>query len=243
MLSVRNHGRSSGKERRLAWSLAAVAGCVNAAGFYAVGLYSSHMTGALSVLADHIALGDMAGLLVSLAIVASFLAGTIASTLLMNEGERHRLSAVYAYSVMAEAVLLAALGCVDLWIAEIARGPLLVLGLSFLMGQQNAIVTRLSNARIRTTHVTGMVTDIGIELGNMLDSALHRRSAVRFAPNRDKLMLYGPTVLCFLGGGVAGVLLYRAVGSALLLGLAGLLAVMALPTIRAERGRLPDGTT
>ncbi|MEJ1975184.1 MAG: DUF1275 family protein [Acetobacteraceae bacterium] len=48
-------------DRRLACSLAAIAGALNAAGFYAVGFYSSHMTGNTSSIADNLALGDLAG--------------------------------------------------------------------------------------------------------------------------------------------------------------------------------------
>jgi len=40
--------------------------------------------------------------------------------------------------------LLALLGCADLWLALGLRGPVLILGLSFLMGLQNAVVTRIS---------------------------------------------------------------------------------------------------
>jgi len=38
----------------------------------------------------------------------------------------------------------------------------------FIMGLQNAVVTEISNAEIRTTHMTGNVTDLGIELGRLL---------------------------------------------------------------------------
>ena len=48
------------------------------------------------------------------------------------------------------------------------REWLLVAALGFVMGQQNALITKVSDATIRTTHVTGMVTDIGIELGTGL---------------------------------------------------------------------------
>jgi len=37
--------------------------------------------------------------------------------------------------------------------------------LCFIMGLQNAVITKISHAEIRTTHVTGLVTDVGIELG------------------------------------------------------------------------------
>ena len=35
------------------------------------------------------------------------------------------------------------------------------------MGLQNALVTRVSGAVVRTTHMTGVLTDIGIELVRM----------------------------------------------------------------------------
>ena len=101
------------------------------------------------------------------------------------------------------------------------------------MGMQNAVVTRISNARVRTTHVTGMVTDIGIELGNLVDLAWHQRGLRgRDAKyNAGKLLLHGVTVLAFLGGGVAGVLAYRRLGPLFLFGAALLLLLLALPGI------------
>ncbi len=58
MLVHEGNTRSPQADRRLAWALAGIAGGLNAAGFYAVGLYSSNMTGNVSAVADHLALGD-----------------------------------------------------------------------------------------------------------------------------------------------------------------------------------------
>ena len=46
----------------------------------------------------------------------------------------------------------------------------------FIMGQQNAIVTKISNSVICTTQVTGMIADSGMELGNLIyiDCNRHR---------------------------------------------------------------------
>ncbi|WP_200847882.1 DUF1275 family protein [Rhizobium sp. 18055] len=49
---------------RLATSLAAVAGALNAAAFYAVGFFSANMTGNVSLLSDHVAIGDWLGAVV-----------------------------------------------------------------------------------------------------------------------------------------------------------------------------------
>ena len=231
MLARRGEARDDGADRHLAWSLAGVAGALNTAGFYAAGLYSSNMTGNVSGVADAIALGDAAAAATYLTLVTTFIAGAAASALLINAGRRRHNAAIYAFSILAEALLLAVLACADLWAAGHLRGLLLAYGLSFLMGLQNAVVTRISNARIRTTHVTGMVTDIGIELGNLADLAWHRPDGGPSDYDRNKLRLHGFTVLSFLAGGVIGILAYRRAGAYFLFGTAAVLLLLALPGI------------
>jgi hypothetical protein len=46
--------------------------------------------------------------------------------------------------------------------------PLTVLLLSFIMGLQNAVGSKISAGKIRTTHMTGNLTDLGMELGKLL---------------------------------------------------------------------------
>ena len=229
--------RDQRADRHLAWSLAAIAGALNTAGFQQAGLYSSNMTGNVSSLASNLAAADLRLSATYLSLVAIFITGAIASTLLINAGRRRGKADIYALSIMAEAGLLVALGVTDLWLIEPARAVLLVYGLSFLMGLQNAVVTRISDARIRTTHVTGMVTDIGIELGNIIDLAWRREHEDAPAYNKEKLRLHGFTVLSFLGGGVAGVLAFDRLGAYFLLMMAVLLFLLALPGIMGGRGR------
>ncbi|SEF96181.1 YoaK family protein [Vibrio hangzhouensis] len=66
-------------------------------------------------------------------------------------------------------------------------------------GLQNALATTFSGAVVRTTHVTGIVTDLGIMIGSTLrGEAFDRRKAKLFA-----------TILTgFVAGGVAGAMLY-----------------------------------
>jgi uncharacterized membrane protein YoaK (UPF0700 family) len=232
--------RTDDADRRLAWSLATIAGAVNAAGFYVAGRYTSHMTGTMSLLADDLALADFGEALIALTIIASFIAGAALSTLLINRAERRLPKGAYAFSLLAEAALLFLGGLVEALAPETLRAPLLVLGLSFTMGLQNAIVTRVSNARIRTTHVTGMVTDIGIELGQLLDRRLAPRDDGVAEVDRQKLALHIPTVGGFLLGGILGVIGYRLIG-VLLLPVAGcLLIAIAVPAIarRTIAGRV-----
>ena len=228
-------------DRRLAVSLAAVAGAVNAAGFFVAGRYTSHMTGTFSLLANALALGEVGDALVAAAIIAAFVAGAAVSTILINRAERRLPKGAYAFSLLAEAALLFLGGLVEALAPVEMQAPLLVLGLSFTMGLQNAIVTRVSNARIRTTHVTGMVTDIGIELGQLLDRRLSPLDDGVAEADRRKLALHVPTVCGFLVGGVVGVVGYRLIGS-LLLPVAGcVLIAIAVPAIarRSMAARAP----
>ncbi|MCJ2096272.1 MULTISPECIES: YoaK family protein [unclassified Methylobacterium] len=233
MLVHEGETRSFAADLNLSWSLAAVAGALNTAGFYAVGFYASNMTGNVSAISDRAGTGDLILAVKALLLVVLFMLGAATSTLLIRRRRRHARHDAYAYSICAEACLLAAIGLVALPLAEPARGEALVFGLSFVLGLQNAVVTKITDARVRTTHVTGMVTDIGIELARWLDRKAGDPLAKRHDP--DKLRLHLMTVGAFLGGGLVGVLAYRTVGVGLLFAAAAILALLAAPVLGARR--------
>jgi len=227
MLLRQGEDRSHDVDRRLACILAAIAGALNTTAFHAVGFFSANMTGNVSALSDHAASGDWWISAFYLSIVLAFVFGASVSTLLINAGRRRNIRSIYAISILAEATLMVLLGGAELMIPSIERGPVLILGLSFLMGIQNAVVTRISDARVRTTHISGMSTDIGIELSMLFDIARGRELHAEAAPYRSKLRLHVQTVLSFLAGGIAGVVIYQAIGTRLLFTTAALLFMMA----------------
>ena len=100
--------------------------------------------------------------------------------------------------------------------------------LCFIMGLQNAIVTKLSNAVIRTTHMTGIVTDLGIELGKLLYWNRDPHIPLKVRADRERLKVLGGLLSCFLVGGITGALGFKFAGYAFTLPIALLLAVMAL---------------
>ncbi len=211
MLVHQGAERSDLGDRRLAFILSGVAGALNAAAFYAVGFFSANMTGNVSALSDHMALGEREPAIFYGGIVLAFIFGAMVSTILIDNGRRHNAASIYAVVILFESLGMCCLGGVDLWLAEPLRTPFLVLGLAWLMGLQNAVVTRISDARVRTTHVSGMATDIGIELGLLFNGAM-KREVSDLALVRRRLRLHLETILSFLGGGIAGVALYRVIG-------------------------------
>jgi len=227
MLIQQGSGRSEAIDLRLACTLAGVAGSLNAAAFYAVGFFSANMTGNVSTLSVDAATGHWQKGLFYLTILLAFVTGAGISTTIINAGQRRDMSRIYALTVLLEAVLLIILGGADLWLSGQWRVPTVVLGLSFIMGLQNAVVTRISDARVRTTHVSGMATDIGIELAMLIDAVRHPTQSNDSPLFRSRLRLHLATILSFLCGGIAGVIIYRAVGGYLMWLAAGLLAVIA----------------
>ena len=237
MLLGQGLARSHHADRRLACILAAIAGALNTAAFHAVGFFSANMTGNVSLLSDHAAAADWLVSAFYLSIVLAFILGASVSTLLINAGRRRQIRSIYAIGILAEALLMTTLAATELALNPRQQGPTLILGLSFLMGIQNAVVTRISDARVRTTHVSGMATDIGIELSMLLDIARGQESSAEATANRMKLRLHTQTVLFFLGGGIIGVLLYQSIGNLLLFAAAGVLFAMAASAIiRAHAG-------
>lgn len=224
--------------RRLGRSLAFIAGAVNAGGFFAVGQYSSHMTGIVSSLADNAVLGACRAVLAGLASLAAFLFGAAISAILINWGRRRGAHSRYALPLVLEAVLLLGFGLMGASLVAQGHVAATVALLCCVMGLQNAIITKISRAEIRTTHVTGLVTDLGIELGKLFywnSSAMPER--VRADANRMRLL--GSLLAMFVLGALAGAFGYQYFGFVMTLPLAGALILLAavpvLDDLRAAR--------
>ena len=231
MLIQSGAARNNVLDRRLACSLAGVAGALNAVAFCAAGFFSANMTGNVSSLSNQVATGQWRSALFYGCIVVSFMSGAAASTLLIGMGRRRRYHGIYALAILMEAIMLVCLRCAGLWLSPRWRVPCLVVGLAFLMGLQNAVVTRISDARVRTTHVSGMATDVGIELGLLLDGLWKHELPGDDGTVRVRLRLHAQTILSFLVGGIAGVLSYRMIGDVTLWITAAVLGVIAVSTL------------
>jgi len=248
LLRARPGQRHEHLDRQLAWTLAFVAGAINAGGFLAVGTYTSHVTGSFSRAADELVLGRTRPALGALAMVGFFLAGAFTTGLFVQLGTRLRLRGRYALALAFEAGLLCLFGLSGTTLArhEELMLPATVVLLCFLMGMHNAVVTHISSAVVRTTHMTGIVTDLGIELA---------RWTVRHEPRtepgeralRARLSLHALVLLAFFCGGLSGALGFARLGYSISLAFAAVLLALALRPIaldlrlrarlRARRGR------
>lgn len=237
--SLTAHRRNPVSNRRLARVLCFVAGAANAGGFLAVHQYTSHMSGVVSSIADELVLHRYGMVLNGIGALASFIGGAACSAMLIHWARRARLRSEYAIPLLFEALLLVGFGLLGTHLDDMEWlfVPATVMLLCFMMGLQNALITKLSNAEIRTTHVTGMVTDIGIELGKLCYwNGLARSGAPagsRPGPqpvmaDRQKLRLLAVLVGLFFLGGLVGAQAFSAIGYSATLPLAALLLVVAI---------------
>jgi len=101
--------------------------------------------------------------------------------------------------------------------------------LCFIMGLQNAVITKLSKAEIRTTHITGTVTDIGIELGKLFYWNMDRsRAKPKVMADRSRLKLLCLLVVFFFLGGVTGAIGFKHIGYLSTVPLALILSALAI---------------
>ncbi len=207
----------------LATALPGVAGAVNASGFLAVGTYTSHVTGLVGRFGDELAQGRAPSAWPALGLVGLFLVGAITATGLV-ERARRLAKARYVAPLLLECGVLASFA---LWASAHpgSAGFALTGLLCFAMGLQNALVTKISGAVIRTTHLTGITTDIGIELVRCygwIRDELRRETSLHnsYAVGRSllgggewkKLRLHLVVFGSFLSGAVLGPELFLAFG-------------------------------
>jgi uncharacterized membrane protein YoaK (UPF0700 family) len=196
-----------------AWILAFMAGIINVVGLLGFEHQAiTHLTGTTSMLATQLALGQGWGSLHFAAMLASFLAGTVLSGFLIQDGTL-QMGHRYGVALFLEAILLS----VAIPFLQRHQGWGLYLA-SCACGLQNAMITTYSGAVVRTTHVSGMFTDLGIFLGHALRG---------LSIDRRRLRLSFLIISAFLCGGIAGTLVFQWIGYFTLIVPATLAALMA----------------
>lgn len=207
-----------------AWLLASIAGMVDViamSSFTHIGV--SHHSGNTTLFGAALALGDWAAAVHLLGVMLAFVAGTATSGFIVQDSVL-RLGHRYGVSLLIESSLL----LVAAWLMQRgeAAGLYVAAGAS---GMQNAMVSTYSGSLVRTTHLTGMYTDIGLAIGH----------ALRGLPVDGRRMVLAVTVISgFLAGAVAGGIGFAHFRFAWLLLPAGVSAFTALAymAVLARRG-------
>ena len=174
------------------FALTCAAGCINAIGFLSFthsGI--SHMSGNVSLVGLELGGGNFAAAANTGLVIVWFFFGCLLSGMIIRQSTL-RLGRRYGVALTCEAFLL----LLATWFLRHGQG----LGAYFAAtacGLQNAMATGYSGAVIRTTHMTGIVTDLGIAIGLW---------ARRHPVDWRRIRLYLILLLGFFAGSTLGAL-------------------------------------
>lgn len=178
--------------------LSFVSGWVNAVGILGLHQTLTHMTGNLSNLSLKATSGDFAAAANLAAVMTSFIMGAAVSGMIIRKsvlsfGRR------YGVVLMIEsAALCVAAQC-------LRHKPFLGECLAAAaFGLQNAMAALFSASIIRTTHMTGIATDLGFQLGHAL---------VGIPVDKRMVLMYAALFMSFFLGGAASAMVYPRLGS------------------------------
>ncbi|MEL0645511.1 YoaK family protein [Olleya sp. Ti.3.14] len=204
--------RHQGKSRnlkhnlRIATVLSFVAGIVNVVGFLAFKQLTTNVTGHFALFITDVANFDVWKGTIYFLYIFSFLLGSFTSSFLIEFFKENKQLNVYVLPTLIECFILISIGCLSNFII-ITSPNIIVCLLLFAMGLQNSFVTKISNAVVRTTHLTGLFTDLGIDLSLLFFPKFDTIRAKLKA--NIKLRIY--IILFFFAGGLIGGFFYSKV--------------------------------
>ncbi|WP_162127793.1 YoaK family protein [Flavobacterium phycosphaerae] len=203
MFTHQGKARTLSHNLRIASLLSFVAGIVNVAGFLAVQKLTTNVTGHFAFFVDELfKLHFWDGFVYFLYIFFFFLGSFTSSylvELISQKTERNR----YVFPASIEIVIL--FGIAIFGSDLIAENPnIIACSLLFAMGLQNSLVTKISNATVRTTHLTGLFTDLGIELSQLF----FYKEAAQKKQLYSSIKLRLTIISFFFIGGIVGGIFY-----------------------------------
>ena len=166
--------RHKGKNRtfahnlRLATLLSFVAGLVNITGVLAVKTLTTNVTGHFAFFAEEIMNHNYVAAITFFIFTICFLIGSFTSSFLAELISLKNDEFSHIIPITLEIIVLISVGVFGSQSGiESLSGKLTAFFMLFAMGIQNSLVTNISRSTVRTTHLTGLFTDLGIELSQL----------------------------------------------------------------------------
>ena len=203
--------RHKGKSRTLKHNLSIasvlsfVAGIVNVAGFLSVQRLTTNVTGHFAFFVDEIFKFNLWEGFIYFLYIFFFFLGSFISNVIVEIVSKINDKLIYIIPIFIESLILFSVAFFGEFL--ISKNPnLLAFSLLFAMGMQNSLVTTISNATVRTTHLTGLFTDLGIELSQLFFYKKNDQKLKLFASIKLRLTI----ISFFFFGGLLGGIFYSA---------------------------------
>jgi uncharacterized membrane protein YoaK (UPF0700 family) len=191
---------------KLASILSISAGAVNSAGFFAFDVLTTNVTGHVALLANDLVAYNWEAAYMKLLWMFLFLMGAFVSSLWVQFFHNHPTKGRFAHTVplILEMSLLAGVAILGHHYFDYSEVMIQLLAgsLLFAMGLQNALITIVSGSVIRTTHLTGLFTDLGVNFAKLF----FRQGSIKenLIVKRRLILLLTIAGSFFIGGVIGG---------------------------------------
>lgn len=204
--------RHQGKRRtfshnlRLASNLSFIAGIVNIVGVLRLATLTTNVTGHFAYFAEEVSKRNYSKAIHFILFILFFLLGAFISNLTVEQVLRLKGKRTYAIPMFIEITLLVIVAFSEqLFTITEHNQHYIAYPLLFAMGLQNALVTHISQSTVRTTHLTGLFTDLGIELSQLL----FYKNTPEFKQLTKRIYLRLSIILFFFLGCTVGGFFYK----------------------------------
>lgn len=209
MLRKFNNSRTIKENIQLGSLTAFSAGMVNVTSVIIFFAFTSNVTGHYAILAEEVSKGNWYQAAVVFAWIFMFFAGNFCSNLIIINFNRTNTYAAHAAPLTIEIICLLVVGTYGQFFYKetLNETEILVALMLFAMGIQNGLTASISNFSVKTTHLTGLTTDLGL-LTSMFtkkeyreNKSLRARASVLFA-----------IATSYLSGGIFAGIVYQQIG-------------------------------
>lgn len=193
------HQRTFIDDLRLGIMTAFSSGMINVASLILFFAFTSNVTGHYAILAEEIAKGKWYQVFIVFLWILLFFAGSFMSNAIIINMRGRVERWARGIPLLIEIICLTIVGAYGhLYYQEtLMETEILVALLLFSMGLQNGLTATISNFAVKTTHLTGLTTDLAIHL------SMATRKKFREKPEvRNKIVLMSSIASAYLVGGI-----------------------------------------
>lgn len=203
MLTKYSNFRSHSDYLKLGSLTAFSAGMVNVSSLIIFFAFTSNVTGHYAILAEEIAKGNWYQAGVVFGWIFLFFFGNFTSNIIIINTKKPFRAHITPLSI--EILCLFAVGSYGQFFYKetLTETEVLVAVMLFAMGVQNGLTASISNFQVKTTHLTGLTTDLGI-----LFSMFTKREYRNDTALREKAKLLLTIASSYLCGGISAGVIY-----------------------------------
>jgi len=173
--------------------------------------FTTNVTGHAIHFAKHMISGNFFEMFVVLAWLFAFMFGAGLAHFLIRSFEYKGPNFAQVVPIFVVVCLLVFIGLYGHYIHEERDRDVLIISSTLLltMGIQNSAINIISDGKIKTSHLTGLFTDLGADISKFLQ----KRSKIP-AEQKQKIRLRASILCCYIGGAILGGWLFTKINFA-----------------------------